>query len=117
MSTETVLFALLAADAGVGALVADRIYPEVAPQDVDRPFVVYQRESTQPVYTIHGTLALQSVFLSLSCYAESRALAESIADAVITAVAATTFELLDRTGGYDPDLLVHFVAIRIVHRT
>lgn len=117
MSTETVLFALLAANAGVGALVADRIYPEVAPQDVDRPFVVYQRESTQPLYTIHGTLALQSVFVSMTCYAATRASAEDIADAVIAALAATTFELLDRTGGYDPDLLVHFVALRIVHRT
>lgn len=117
MSTETVLFALLAADAAVDALIADRIYPEVAPQDTSRPYVVYQRESTQPLYTIHGTLALQSVFMSLTCYAATRASAEDIADAVVVALAASTFELLDRTGGYDPDLLVHFVALRIVHRT
>ena len=117
MSTETVLFALLAADAGIGALVADRIYPEVAPQDVDRPLIVYQRESTQPLYTIHGTLALQSVYVVISCYASSRAEAETIGDAVITALSGSAFEALDRTGGYDPDLLVHSVTIRIVHRT
>lgn len=117
MSAETVLFALLAADAGVGALVADRIYPEVAPDDVDRPLVVYRRESTQPIYTIHGTLAMQSAFLVITCYAATRAEAESIGDAVTTALAGSAIEFLDRTGGYDPDLLVHGVTIRVVHRS
>lgn len=41
MSAETSLYAALSAAAGVIALVGARVYPDVAPQDVVLPSVVF----------------------------------------------------------------------------
>lgn len=40
------LFSLMDGDAGLTALVASRIYPDVAPSQVGKPYIVYQRIST-----------------------------------------------------------------------
>ena len=117
MSVATDFFTLLAASAGVGALVADRIYPDTAPQDVERPLIVYDITAVNPTYTIHGALALLETQLRAACYASTRAAAEALADAVTTAVNGSGFELTDRSGGYDPDSLVYNTTLGVIYRS
>lgn len=115
MSAETALFTLLAASAGVGALVADRIYPDTAPQDVERPLVVYGRSGTDIERTIGGTVVATRTTLQVSCYADTRAGAEAVADAVDTALTTSAFDWVGRSGGFDPEVLVYVATVTVVH--
>ncbi len=54
MVIEEALFAHLSADAGVAALVGNRIYPIEAPQEAVLPYVVYQRISGPRVRSHSG---------------------------------------------------------------
>jgi len=86
MSAESTLYAWLAADAGVAALVAGRIYPDVIPPDVALPAIAYARLSTEPVTTVHGAMPAQFVNLQVQCWAATRTSAEAVADAVQAAL-------------------------------
>lgn len=99
MSLETKLYTLLSGDAGVSALVSNRIYPLAAPQQADLPFVVYTRISSGREYTLSGATGLENPRMQVDCYAETYSSAKAISEAVVTAVrAATTF----RTSWDDP---------------
>lgn len=115
MSAETVLFSTLAASAGVGALISDRIYPDLRPQDDTAPAIVYRRDGTVTVPTIHGTIALTRAQLSVLCIGVTRASAEAVADAAQTAVLAAGFLLVDRGGEFDVDTLSYIATLTIEH--
>jgi hypothetical protein len=57
---ETAIYNTLMANAALVALVGDRIYPVIAPQDVAEPFVVYERLPTEMEYTQDGLADLQT---------------------------------------------------------
>lgn len=59
MSVESMIYKELVDDAGVGVLVGDRIYPLVVPQDVARPFVMYERLASNLGYTHDGIESVQ----------------------------------------------------------
>lgn len=115
MSAETVLFATLDAAAGVHALVANRIYPDARPQESDLPAVVYTRDGTEFVPTIHGTIALTRAQLSVVSLATTRAAAEGLADAVQAAVLTAGFLLINRAGDFDVDSRTYVVTLGIEH--
>ena len=48
MNVGIAIFNILTADANLAALVSDRIYPEMAPENVVAPFVVYSIRSVDP---------------------------------------------------------------------
>ena len=66
MDLETALTAEIQADAGLGALVGDRIYPLLVPQDVDLPAVAYQVISTDGTHTHNGTTPLVRATVQLA---------------------------------------------------
>lgn len=115
MSAETELFALLAASAGVGAVVADRIYPDAADQGADRPLIVYTRAATEYERTIGGTVAATRSTLAIACYSDTRAAAESAADAVTSALSGSAFDVIGRSGAYDPEVLAYSATVTVVH--
>lgn len=103
MSAETTLYATLTASTGVSALVASRVYPDVAPQDVTLPSVVFERTDTEYVNTIHGTAVAQRATLEVWCMAEGRSDAEQLADAVIAAVRPASFLTTGRRAEFNAE--------------
>lgn len=88
MSAESTLYGWLDADAGLAALVGERIYPDVIPQDQPLPAVAFARTQTEPIATIHGTVPASFVGMQIQCWAATRAIAEQVADAVVAALLA-----------------------------
>lgn len=117
MSAETEVFAALDAAAGVHAIVGNRIYPDLRPQDDALPAVVYRRSGTSHESTIHGEVYLRRAQIDLDCIARTRASAEAIADAVEAALIAAAMMPVDRAGGLDPDTRDYFVRVTIEHVT
>ena len=67
MTIESALAKELVSDGGVHAVCADRIYPSMAPQDITKPYVVYERMSVDQEYTMGGVSNLQMARFRLTC--------------------------------------------------
>lgn len=104
MSAETDLYSTLSGAAPVSAIVGTDIYPDAAPQELDPPFIVYNRIGTEPTTTIHGTVVATKVTFEVLCLAETRAVVEDLADKVVAALVTAGFEYLDRSGEFEPTL-------------
>jgi hypothetical protein len=77
------LYARLTGDATVSALVATRIYPGRAPQDVPAPFIRWQTISRVGSRSIDGVpSALVTARVQIDSYALSYVAAQAIGDAV-----------------------------------
>lgn len=89
MTFETALFDLLKADAGVSALVgagaAARVYPLLAPAEVETPYVTWQRIASEPTDVIGRGNTLR-VSVQVDCWArtfdEALALSEAVRGAI-----------------------------------
>lgn len=87
----TALWGHLAGTPGVRALVADRVYPLVVPQDVAMPAVAYQKVNSERI-GVHGTsggpgfgvAGWARTRVQVTCHAEEYADARALADAVRT---------------------------------
>lgn len=82
MKLAEAIYAALSADAGVIALVVDRIYPGRAPQGVALPYVVYFMVASVPDQTHGETSQLDNTLAQFSCYAETYAQARDLRQAV-----------------------------------
>jgi len=103
MSAETQLYAALSGAAGVTALVSTRIYPDAVPQEQALPSMAYARLETEYVTTIHGSSLGQFGTFEVVCMAEARDTADAIADAVVTALGAQSWQLQSRRQEFDGD--------------
>lgn len=104
MSGSSDLYALLSSDAGVGALVSDRIYPIVVPNDKDLPAMAYRRSNTEYVNTITVGAVAADVSFDIICGAKTPLEAEQLADAV-ELVPGLTF--LNRVDDFDPETEIY----------
>ena len=70
MSFEADFYAALVADATLVAVVANRVYPELAPQAPTAPFVVFTRVFTEPKNSLDGFATnLEKIRVQVDCYA------------------------------------------------
>lgn len=81
-----VIYTILADSAGVGALVANRIYPAPAPQDVQVPYVSYQIISNEPHDTKTGASTLDRFRVQVDSWAKNPSDTASISSACRTAL-------------------------------
>lgn len=104
MSAETTLYSTLSGAAGVSAIVAARIYPDVVPQDAALPCIGFARGETDYTTTIHATgpVAEDAVF-EVSCMATTRSGADALAEAVIAACNTARHDVLARRSDFDFD--------------
>ena len=79
MSVETDLYDALVADSAVGAVIADRIYPVVMPDNVTYPALAYSVISTTPI----GSNGCYRTRIQVDGYATSYATIKSLRDAVL----------------------------------
>lgn len=76
------VIALLEADAGVGALVGDRIYPIIAPEKATIPQIRLLRVSSREEYDVDGPTNWRKDQLEVQCLAKNYGEARSIDQAV-----------------------------------
>ncbi len=77
------IFARLTTFAGTQALIGDRCYPQVLPQNPELPAVVYEE---LPGNTSDGWGVVVTTRLRVTCWAETKALAVAVAGAVVMAL-------------------------------
>lgn len=116
MSIETDFRALLAADAGLAALVADRITQNVMRVGAAPPFVVFTA-SHDITNNLQGVLVQDQCALTVECWAASSAAADQVADAVQAALAsappAAGVVVLSRQSGYDAEADLHATVLSV----
>ncbi len=104
MSLDTDLRAALAGNAGVSALVSTRISSDRAEQGATRPFVVFSRVATEYQHGLDGSVLGERVTFDVQCWADTRASAEAVANAVSAVFSANQRPILGRASGYDSEL-------------
>lgn len=72
MSIETAIEAQAAAHTGLNALIAGRMYPDVAAQEAVAPFVVYQRISSRREYAMGPAPTLAAPRFQFTAYASTK---------------------------------------------
>ena len=60
----------------------DRVYPQIAPDNVERPYIVYQRVTQNVENVLSGRTGLTNTRLQVDVYASTYAQAQQIATAV-----------------------------------
>lgn len=103
MSIEATLYALLSVNAGVIAQVADRIYPDVLPEECAYPAIVFARSRTEPYPSLSGLDFGADVTLAIDCWAETRTAAAAAATAVKAALLGTAFTAAGPESVADPE--------------
>lgn len=79
---EEALFSFLVADTDLTALVGQRIYPLLLPQQPTTPAISYQRISTTPLYALNGNQQLTKVRIQFDIFGATLADAKSVAEAL-----------------------------------
>lgn len=82
MSILTLVYESMANDAGVSAIVGDRIYPLLAPENTSIPFVTYSKVTVVPENVIRGNASIERGTFIISCYASTSLSSNAIASAI-----------------------------------
>lgn len=94
----------LAADSGITAVVADRVYPMKLPNAVTLPAVTYQEISDEPQTALDGTDGKLIRFrMQINCWAASYTAAKTLAELVRIRLqtGAATFKAIPLPSGQD----------------
>lgn len=83
MSLETDLRTLLLADNTLSGLISTRMYPDLAPQEADRPYVIFRREGAARFLHSEGANTIQQPRIVFEVFASSRSVCRQVADAII----------------------------------
>jgi len=71
MTLESAIRTALVGDANINAIIGDRVYPLLIPQDVAYPAIAYQRISGKNLRSHDGADSLENVRVQLTLVAES----------------------------------------------
>ena len=104
MSLDTDLRAALAGNAGITALVGTRIVADRMEEGAARPFIVFSRATTDYQTGLDGTVLAERATFDVQCWADTRASAEAVANAVRVVFEADQRPILSRVSGYDAEL-------------
>jgi hypothetical protein len=84
--TGKAIYGILNAAAPVTGYVSTRIYPDMAPQNAEYPFIVYRLTGNLPSDTKEGASILDVVEATVEMYSKTYTQAQDIAGAVRTAL-------------------------------
>ena len=110
MTIETDLYTTLTGDAGVTALISDRVYPNPAPEGAAKPLCAYQVVTGSRITTIPGTGDAIRKRIQINCHANTYSSAKAVAAAVVSALEGSGYLDLE-FDLYDPTTQTHTVAI------
>ena len=94
MSMQADLMARLLADAGVSALVATRIYADVAPQGAALPYITTQVISTAHTHHLAGGSRVAQSRVQIDVWASAASSREAIAEAIRQSLMSHVGELV-----------------------
>jgi len=94
-SPEHALAAVLVSDPAVAAVVGTDVYPVIAPQAVDPPFVTWRRSAVQREHSMSGPVGTPTVIMEVDAYATTYEAVRELADRIRLA--------LDGYGGVPAD--------------
>jgi hypothetical protein len=80
-SPEAFVGTVLTGDPRVAGIIADRVFPVLAPASAAIPFAVWRRQAVNREQTLGGPVGLPTVTLSLDMYAETYEAVRDLADA------------------------------------
>jgi len=106
MSIETALYTTLSTDSGVTSLCSTRVYPNLAPGAVTRPYITYQVVSGDKLSTIAGVGDARRKRVQISCHGDIYSSAKAVAAAVEAALEGTGYLSL-MYDYYDPETQIH----------
>ena len=106
MTIEADLYSVLAADAGVSALVSTRIYPNLAPESAANPLITYFMLAGTREHTLPGANNMKRKLVQISCHADTYSGAKALAAAVDSALQNNGY-LRNEIDLYDPDTQTH----------
>ena len=101
------IFAALSGAAG------GRVFPNIAPNNVTKPFVVYARVSSAPENTLADGAPIENTRLQVDCFDTTYAAAVALAEAVKAAMgsSAITHLLLLEQDQFEPEASLHRVIL------
>ena len=79
MEIGKAIYSILSNDSDVSTLVETRIFPNVAPQTTEFPFIIYDVTGVQPNDTKDGPSTLDTNDVMISCYSETYSEASDLA--------------------------------------
>lgn len=100
MSIETDLVTALNSDATVAALISDRVFPLVVPQDVTRPAIAYLVVSQPREYSHSGAADFAFTRIQLTCEGTTYANAKALIAAVKAVVHAWGWMIANERDSY-----------------
>ena len=114
MAVEIKIFNLLTTSTTITATMANRIFPNRAPQTVANPYAVYQRISGGQQSGLSGYLTLENPRIQIDVYSTSYSQVKTLADAIQTQMnTSTSFKntLINDTDLYEDELNLHRVTM------
>jgi hypothetical protein len=90
-----------------------RVFPNIAPNNVQKPYVVYARVSSAPENTLADGAPLGNTRLQVDCFDTTYAAAVALAEAIKAAMksSAITHILLLEQDHFEPDASLHRVIL------
>ncbi len=86
MSLKDGIFAYLNADAGLTALVADRIFPDSAPTSAALPYITFERTGSEHVRSFKSASGLAHARIAFDVWAATSVSRENVTEALREAV-------------------------------
>lgn len=124
MSIEAGLYAYLTADAGVSAVIGNRLYPLAIPQGATLPAAAYQRISYRNLLAHDGVTNYATVRVQITCTADTYDSAKSASEAirqacdgysgVMGAYTVHECEIVTMLDGYNQDTDRHTVRLDVM---
>lgn len=111
MSVEQTIYDTLRNDATVAGLVSTRIYPLVAPDNADTPYITYQVIDSGPHNKLVGAADSEQKTVQVNCTSNSYSEAKSIAVACKAAVNGTVGYCTYEDDDYFPQTENHRVLL------
>jgi hypothetical protein len=97
---EDAMYSHLSTSTALTAIVGNRIYPMLMPQDPTLPAVTFQRISNGPQWSINGPCGLDNPHMQVDCwttsFAGSKALSDALRKAMATAGTYSAVQLTDQ---------------------
>jgi hypothetical protein len=114
MGAETTVYAALANDAAVDALIDGRISPNAIKEKTPLPAICYTRADTEFITTIHSSIPVgEFAVMEVWCMAKTEDVASSVADAAIVALGGAKIPPVGRRHEYDSETEVTAVVITV----
>ena len=97
----------------LSTLAGGRVFPNIAPNNVQKPYVVYARVSSAPDNTLADGAPVENTRLQVDCFDITYAAAVALAETVKAAMksSAITHVLLLEQDQFEPEALLHRVIL------